>query len=213
VTADYGMKRFEKEKVQGWLHEPSGAPRAAIVLTHGAGSDCDAPFLVAAAKSLAEAGYAVLRYDLPFRQAKTNALNAAQQARDREGIRRAAEELRKLFPRKPLVLAGHSYGGRQSSMLAAEDRSTGDGLMLLSYPLHPPRMPEKLRTDHFKEIRVPALFVHGTRDPFGTVQEMEVAVSLISAPTRLVPVEKGAHNLPPSAAALLPEWLSAIMNI
>ena len=85
--------------------------------------------------------------------------------------------------------------------------------MLLSYPLHPPRMPDKLRTDHFKEIRVPALFVHGTRDPFGTIKEMETAVGLISAPTRLMPVEKGAHNLPPSAAALLPEWLSAIMNI
>ncbi len=207
------MKRFEKEKVQGWLHEPSDAPRAAIALTHGAGSDCDAPFLVAAAENLAEAGYAVLRYDLPFRQAKTNALNAAQQARDREGVRRAAEALRELFPRKPLVLAGHSYGGRQSSMVAAEGRSTGDGLMLLSYPLHPPRMPDKLRTDHFKEIGVPTLFVHGTRDPFGTIKEMETAVALISAPTRLMPIEKGAHNLPPSAAALLPEWLSAIMNI
>jgi hypothetical protein len=207
------VTRFEKELVQGWMHAPSGTPRAAIALTHGAGSDCDAPFLLAAAKSLAEAGYAVLRYDLPFRQGKTRALNAAQQARDREGIRRVVEELRKLFPKKPVVLAGQSYGGRQSSMLAAEERSAADGLMLLSYPLHAPGMPEKLRTDHFKQIRVPALFVHGTRDPFGTIGEMETAVALISSPTRLMPVEKSAHSLPPSAAALLPDWLSAIMNM
>ena len=207
------MKRFEKELVQGWLHEPSRAPRAAIVLTHGAGSNCDAPFLVASAKALTEAGYAVLRCDLPFRQAKTNALNAVQQTRDREGVRRAAEELRQMFPKAPLVLAGHSYGGRQSSMLAAEDSSTADGLMLLSYPLHPPRMPEKLRTDHFPALRMPALFVHGTRDPFGTIAEMESAVAIIPARTQLRPIEKGAHNLPPAAAALLPEWLSAIMNL
>jgi predicted alpha/beta-hydrolase family hydrolase len=207
------MKRFEKEMVQGWLHEPSSAARAAIVLTHGAGSNCEAPFLVAAAKALADAGYAVLRCDLPFRQTNTNMLNAAQQARDREGIRRASQELRKIFPQTPLVLAGHSYGGRQCSMLAAEDSSNADALMLLSYPLHPPRAPEKLRTDHFPKIGMPALFVHGTRDPFGTVAEMETAIKRIPARTQLKAIEKGAHNLPESAAALLPEWLSAIMNI
>jgi predicted alpha/beta-hydrolase family hydrolase len=207
------MKRFEKETVQGWLHEPSGTLYAAIVLTHGAGSNCEAPFLVAAANGLEGGGYAVLRCDLPFRQAKTNALNAAQQARDREGIRRAAEELRKIFPKMPLVLAGHSYGGRQSTMLAAADPSTADALMLLSYPLHPPGTPEKPRTDHFPAIRMPALFVHGTRDPFGTIAEMEAAIALIPARTQLKPIEKGAHNLPVSAATLLPPWLSAIMNV
>jgi len=206
------MKRFEKEMVQGWLHEPPAPPKAAIVLTHGAGSNCEAPFLVAAAKALEEAGYAVLRCDLPFRQANTAALNAAQQSRDREGIRRAGEELRKVFPKTLLVLAGHSYGGRQSSMLAAADPTAGDALMLLSYPLHPPRQPEKLRTEHFPAIRVPALFVHGTRDPFGTIPEMQSAISLITSPTQLKPIEKAPHNLPVAAAALLPGWLSAIMK-
>jgi hypothetical protein len=206
------MKRFEKPLVQGWIHDASSTPLAAIVLTHGAGSNCDAPFLVDAAASLAEANYVVLRFDLPFRQTKTATLNAAQQARDREGLRRASEELRQLFPRIPLILSGHSYGGRQSSMLVAEDPSTADALMLMSYPLHPPRAPEKARTDHFPKIRVPALFVHGTRDPFGTIAEMESALALIPSPTRLMPIEKGAHNLPPSTAALLPGWLSAIMR-
>jgi predicted alpha/beta-hydrolase family hydrolase len=207
------VRRIEKELVVGWLHEPSSPARAAVALTHGAGAGSDAPFLVAAAEALAESGFAVLRYDLPFRQTGTGALNASQQVRDRDGIRRAAKELRGLFPGKPLVLAGHSYGGRQSSVVAAEDPSAADALMLLSYPLHPPRAPEKMRTDHFPALRTPALFVHGTRDPFGTIQEMQTALVLIPAPTLLKPLEKGAHNLPMAAAALLPEWLSAIMNI
>ena len=207
------MRRIEKELVAGWLHEPSSPARAAVALTHGAGAGSDAPFLVSAAEALSESGFAVLRYDLPFRQAGTGALNATQQARDRDGIRSAAKELRELFPGKPLVLAGHSYGGRQSSMVAAEDPSAAEALMLLSYPLHPPRAPEKPRTDHFPAIRTPALFVHGTRDPFGTIQEMETALALIPERTQLKPVEKGAHNLPMAAASLLPEWLSAIMNI
>jgi hypothetical protein len=207
------VKRFESESVVGWLHEPSGTPRGAVVLTHGAGAGSDAPFLVASAQALAESGFAVLRYDLPFRQNGSGALNAAQQARDRDGIRRAAKEMRTLFPQMRLALAGHSYGGRQSSMVAAEDPSAADALMLLSYPLHPPRAPEKLRTEHFATLRTPALFVHGTRDPFGTVQEMETAIALIPARTQLKPIEKGAHNLPLACAALLPEWLSAIMKI
>jgi predicted alpha/beta-hydrolase family hydrolase len=207
------LKRFEKALVSGWLHEPPGAVRASVVLTHGAGAGADAPFLVAAAQALAESGFVVLRYDLPFRQTGSGALNAAQQARDRDGIRRAAKEMHELFPHQRLALAGHSYGGRQSSMVAAEDSSVGDALMLLSYPLHPPRAPEKIRTDHFPAIRTPGLFVHGTRDPFGTVQEMETAIARIPAPIQLKPIEKGAHNLPLACASLLPDWLSAIMKI
>jgi uncharacterized protein len=207
------VKKFEKELVSGWLHEPSGKPRAAIVLTHGAGSNCEAPFLVAAAKSLSEAGFAVLRCDLPFRQAGGKGmLNAAQQARDREGIVRAAAELRAEYPGTPLVLAGHSYGGRQCSIAATADPKLADRLMLLSYPLHPPRQPEKHRAEHFPSLTTPALFVHGTRDPFGTVSEIEAALKLIPALKRLETVKSG-HNLPDSAAALLPEWLSAIMEL
>lgn len=198
--------------VRAWLHEPSGAVRAAVVLSHGAGSGADAPFLVAAADSLAAGGFAVLRCDLPFRQSRTATLNAAQQARDREGIRRAAAELQKIVPKTPVVLAGHSYGGRQSSMLAASEPAVAEALLLLSYPLHPPRTPEKLRTEHLTQLRMPALFVHGTRDPFGTIDEMKAAISLIPSQTRLEPVEKGGHNLPVEAAARLPEWLSAILE-
>jgi len=74
-----------------------------------------------------------------------------------------------------VFLGGHSYGGRQTSMLIAEEPGLADGLLLLSYPLHPPRKPGELRTKHFPELRKAAFFVHGTRDPFGTIKEMKAA--------------------------------------
>ena len=86
-----------------------------------------------------------------------------------------------------VFLGGHSYGGRQSTMLCADQPGLVDGLLLLSYPLHPPRKPDQLRVQHLPKLQTPALFVHGTRDPFGSPEEMEAALSLIPAKTRLRP--------------------------
>ena len=113
---------------------------------------------------------------------------------DREGLRAAALALRQLAPGR-VFLGGHSYGGRQASMLVAEDPPAAAGLLLLSYPLHPPKKPEQLRTAHFPKLQIPALFVHGTRDPFGSIEEMQGALGLILAPTRLLTVENALHDL------------------
>jgi predicted alpha/beta-hydrolase family hydrolase len=80
-------------------------------------------------------------------------------------------------------------------MLAADEPGLADALLLLSYPLHPPRQPDKLRTDHFPRLNTPAVFVHGTIDPFATPQELEAATALIPAPTRLIVIERGGHDL------------------
>ena len=80
-------------------------------------------------------------------------------------------------------------------MLAAEEPDVTDGLLLLSYPLHPPRGKQELRTQHFPRISVPTCFVHGTRDPFGTMEEMKAALELIPATHTLVEVEGGGHDL------------------
>jgi uncharacterized protein len=92
-------------------------------------------------------------------------------------------------------MGGHSYGGRQSSMLCAEMPELVAGLLLLSYPLHPIRKPEELRTQHLPSLRTPALFVHGTRDPFGTIAELEPAIEMIPARTKLVEVQGAGHDL------------------
>ena len=112
-------QRIEQTGLRGWLHLPAGKPTAALAITHGAGTNCEAPLIVAAARAFAAAGYAALRYDLPFRQANKPPTGAAQQQRDRDGIRQAAAALRQMAP--SICLAGHSYGGRQTSMLLAED--------------------------------------------------------------------------------------------
>jgi len=95
-------------------------------------------------------------------------------------------------------------------MVAAEDSSLAAGLLLLSYPLHPPGKPAQLRTGHFPSLRTPALFVHGTRDPFGSVDELREAIKLIPAAARLQVVEGAGHGVPPASAASMPEWLVSV---
>jgi uncharacterized protein len=201
-------ERLEKPGIRGWLHQPEKV-KAAMLLSHGAGGDGQAPLMVAVAKAFCEAGYCTLRWDLPFRQLRPRGAPGGSGERDREGIRQAAQELRQLATGVPLYLAGQSYGGRQSSMVAAEDSSIADGLLLLSYPLHPPGKPAQLRTEHFGLLRTPALFVHGTRDPFGTADELREAIQSIPVAARLQIVEGAGHGVPPATAASMPGWLSA----
>ncbi len=80
-------------------------------------------------------------------------------------------------------------------MLAAEDPEIAAGLLLFSYPLHPPNKPQELRTAHFPSLRTPALFVHGDADPFGTPDEVRAALELIPAATRLMLIERAGHDL------------------
>ncbi|HEY4364750.1 MAG TPA: alpha/beta fold hydrolase [Bryobacteraceae bacterium] len=204
-------KYFESVLVKGWLHQPAGAPKAAMALFHGAGTGCESPLMVAVAEAFCAAGYFVLRGDLPFRQQGTPP--RGKSPLDRNGIRRAAEELRRLAPGVRLCLAGHSYGGRQCSMLAAEDPLVAHALLLLSYPLHPPRKPEDLRTEHFPNLRTPVLFVHGMRDPLGSIAEMNAALERIPGFHAMIGVDRAGHGLNPSIAPSLPPALSAMMKL
>jgi uncharacterized protein len=188
-----------------------------MALFHGAGSTCEAGLMTAVAEAFSQSGVLVFRGDLPFRQERAQGPPRGSSKHDREGIRRAAEELKSLAPGAPFFLAGHSYGGRQCSILAAEDPFAEDPLMvaallLLSYPLHPPGNASSPRTGHFPALRTPALFVHGTRDPFGTIEEMHAALPLIPARTELVVIDGAGHGVPESVATLLPERLSNLIE-
>ena len=166
-----------------------------ILLTHGAGSDRDSPLLLFLDGAFSDAGLNVIRYNLPYRQRRPTGPPVRGGAElDRVGIADAVHSLRVQMS-GPVFLGGHSYGGRQSTLLAAEQPALVDGLLLLSYPLHPPRKPEDLRTAHFPELRTRSLFVHGTRDPFGSIAEMETALRLIPAVHRLVSLEGAGHEL------------------
>lgn len=186
--------------MRGDLH-PVAQPRACIALFHGAGSNRNTKLLIALAEEFARHDVAVYRGDLPYRQLRPTGPPTRDQARDREGIRSAAAFLRERYPSIPVWIGGHSYGGRQASMLAAEDPSVADGLLLLSYPLHPPKKPTELRTAHLPSLRTPTLVVHGARDSFATTDEIGAALALIPARTALLSFEKLGHELAPSVVA------------
>jgi predicted alpha/beta-hydrolase family hydrolase len=186
---------LDGEELHGVLHMPEHATGEGLALTHGAGSDAGAPLLVSLSRAFCEAGVMVLRYHLPFRVARPSGPPfPATAARDREGIARAVEALRQRVKGR-VFAGGHSYGGRQTAMIAAERPGMADGLLLLSYPLHPPRKPDQPRTGFFAEWCTPALFVHGTRDPFGTLEELRAAMELIPARVDLLAVEGAGHDL------------------
>lgn len=181
--------------MRGFLHEPPATIAHGLILAHGAGSNAGAPLLVAVAEAFAAMGVTVLRCDLPFRQARSHGPPfPAAAAQDRAGLRRAVLLMRNRLPGS-VFLGGHSYGGRQATILAAAEPDLAAGLLLLSYPLHPPRRPAELRTAHFPQLATPALFLHGTRDPFGSVEEMRAALERIAGPHRLVAIEGAGHDL------------------
>lgn len=181
--------------VRGFLHRPREVVRDGLILTHGAGGNCRGPFLTALAEAFCAACFVVLRCDLPFRQARSfGPPRPGEAARDRLGLKNAVSAVRKIVSGR-IFLGGQSYGGRQASMLCADEPGLVDGLLLLSYPLHAPGKPDQLRAQHLPKLAVPVLFVHGTRDPFGSIEEIQSALKLIPGKTALLPVEGEGHDL------------------
>jgi len=171
-------------------------PAGALLLAPGAGADRTSAQLVAIDEAFTGLGWVVERMDFPYRLAGRRApdrppvLLAAMQAAAAALVERA-----QIAPER-LVLGGRSMGGRISSMAVA-DGLPASGLVLVSYPLHPPGRPEKQveRTRHFPSLRVPCLFVSGTRDAFGTPDELEAATGAIPGPVSHVWVEGADHAL------------------
>ena len=181
--------------VRGFLHSPEASSGDGLVLTHGAGANCQSALLRTLSDAFAERGMTVLRCDLPFRQLRPHGPPLRGSAeKDQQGLRRAVELLRQRV-RGRIFLGGHSYGGRQATMLAAEEPGLVAGLLLLSYPLHPPKQPEKMRTTHFPQLRTPSLFVSGKRDGFGTIEELTAALKSIPARTELLSIAAAGHEL------------------
>ena len=161
-----------------------------LLLAPGAGADRDQPALVAIDRAAAGLGVEVVRMDFPYRR-------AGRKAPDRPPVLLQAvlDEAAQLAPRcETLVLGGRSMGGRVCSLAVAEGLPAA-GLLLVSYPLHPPGKPDKLRTQHFPDIAVPCLFVSGTKDAFGTPGELEAATSSIPGHVTHVWIEGGDHSL------------------
>jgi hypothetical protein len=182
-------------------------PDRALLLTPGASAGRDQPALVAVEQALAPVP--VERMDFPYRKAGRKAPDKAPVLI--EAVREDAAELAKRTRLAPdrLVLGGRSMGGRMCSMAVAEGLPAL-GLALISYPLHPPGKPEKSRTEHLPNLEVPCLFLSGTRDAFGTVDELEAATATIPGPVTHVWLDGGDHGLrrrDDEVAAIVRDWV------
>jgi predicted alpha/beta-hydrolase family hydrolase len=181
-------------QIAGIAHEPAGAAKGVVVLTHGAGGSREAPLLKRICDEWARRGWLAVRYNLPYRRRRPKGPPSGSATADQAGVAEAIEVARTLAT-GPVIAGGHSYGGRMTSMAVADGAAEIDVLTLFSYPLHPPGKPERLRTEHLPRISVPTVFTHGTSDPFGTIDELRAAEALITAPTQIVEVTAARHEL------------------
>lgn len=172
----------------------AGPPKAkfALVVAPGAGSDLDAPFLAGFTRSLNEAGIATLRFNFLYRE-------AGRRAPDPEPALRAAwlaafgEAKERVTPRTPVFVGGKSLGGRIASMCVADGMSAA-GLVFLGYPLHPPGKPERIRDEHLYRIKVPMLFLQGTRDPFAKSDLLAGVLKKLGKRAQHEAIEGGDHS-------------------
>lgn len=188
---------------------------AGVLLAPGAGAGSDQPALVAIDGAVAALGLAVARMDFPYRLAGRRRPDPERVLEAAVRDHAAALASRVGADTASLVLGGRSMGGRICSQAVAGGLPAA-GLVLVSYPLHPPGKPERLRTAHLPSVRVPCLFVSGTKDAFGSPAELEAATEAIEAPVAHVWIEGGDHGLrrrDTEVAAAVATWLRETYGI
>lgn len=174
---------------------PETAP-ATILLAHGAGAPMDSASMNATALALASIGFRVARFEFGYMAARRSGQRKPPPRADTLKPEYFAA-IEALAATGPLIIGGKSMGGRVASMIADEARASGKiaGLLCLGYPFHPPGKPTQLRTAHLADLRTPALIFQGTRDEFGTREE--VAGYALSPGIEVVWLEDGDHDLKP----------------
>jgi uncharacterized protein len=182
------------DQIAGVAHEPAEPASGVVVLTHGAGGNRDSALLQQVCDEWARRGWLAVRYNLPYRRRRPKGPPSGSATADRAGVVEAITVCRDLAD-GPLIAGGHSYGGRQTSMVVAANEVPVDVLTLFSYPVHPPGKPERPRTEHLPDIAVPTVFTHGTSDPFGTIGELRAAAALVAAPIDVVEIAGARHDL------------------
>jgi uncharacterized protein len=188
VTVDVG----DGIAVSGLLQNPPGA-RACLVLAHGAGAGMDHPFMAAVANQLAALGVATLRYQFPYMEKKSRRPDPPGLCR--ATIAAAVASAGKLLPMVPLFAGGKSFGGRMTSQAqAAKPLPSVRGIYFLGFPLHPPGEPSTARAQHLFKIRIPLLFLQGTRDSFAEPGLLQPLVEELGSAATLVPFQDADHS-------------------
>jgi uncharacterized protein len=177
------------------LFEGPADSRNVVVLAHGAGGPMDSPFMNRVAVGLGQRGIRVARFEFPYMRARRTGGRRGAPDRPQVLLESWRQVVANLGGGPSLVVGGKSLGGRIASMVA--DEVAARGLVCLGYPFHPPGKPEQLRTKHLENLATPALFIQGTRDPFGSAEE--VASYHLSPQIRMHWIEGGDHSYKPPA--------------
>ena len=176
-----------------------GPPEAhtTVLLAHGAGAPMDSASMNATAKALAEAGFRVARFEFGYMASRRTSESRKPPPRAETLIPEYKAAIAEIGVNGRLVIGGKSMGGRVASMAADELHAAGKiaGLLCLGYPFHPPAKPQQLRTAHLADLKTPTLICQGTRDEFGTRDE--VSGYALSDRIEILWLEDGDHDLKP----------------
>jgi predicted alpha/beta-hydrolase family hydrolase len=205
----FGIDVTPTERVSAIAYPASARDRAGItlILGHGAGASQTSGFMVQFATALAARGIDAVTFNFVYSEARKRVPdgNDKLEACYRKVIDAVRERMRVSDDRGKLYIGGKSMGGRIASQVAAASHDGIAGLVFLGYPLHPPGDPEKLRTRHWPAIKVPMLFVQGSRDAFGTPDELRPMMKMLNAPADLVVIEGGDHSFKVPKKAPMPQ--------
>lgn len=171
--------------------------RLTILLAHGAGGAMDSAAMTASAKALAQSGFRVARFEFGYMAARRTSSSRKPPPRAALLTKEYLAAVDALGAKGSLIIGGKSMGGRVASMVGDELYGSRKiaGLLCLGYPFHPPAKPDQLRTEHLADLKVPTLIVQGTRDPFGTRDE--VSSYPLSKKIEILWLEDGDHDLKP----------------
>ncbi|MEO8477701.1 MAG: alpha/beta family hydrolase [Actinomycetota bacterium] len=204
--------RFKVETPRGGVSaawHDAGPKAPALVVAHGAGAGMDHPFMSGFCDALADGGVAAMRLNFPYIEAGRRSPGSPKDAI--AAFRVAVEAATARAGGRPVFAGGKSYGGRISSMAAAEGMPAA-GLVFLGYPLHPPGKPDQVRDAHLYDLAQPMLFLQGTKDPFATPDVLEPVLDKLGKRANYVPFDGSGHSFERSrkdsradnAAALVP---------
>ncbi len=188
-----------------------------ITLAHGAGAGMNHPFMTSLASSLAEQDIGTLRFNFPFTEHKKGRPDVPAVAH--KTIEAAINNAHETFPSLPLFASGKSFGGRMSSQyLSIHQHPAIKGIIFYGFPLHPPGKPSTERADHLKEVKVPMLFLQGTKDELATLSLVEKVCSSLALAT-LIKIEGANHafkagkqNIIPMLAAFTKDWTMKLIK-
>ena len=215
ATSDFTIQVTDAESVTARLYfaVKTERNRVSLILGHGAGANQLSGFMRLFAAGLAERGLDVVTFNFLYTEQGRKIPDPAPRL---ESCYRAVIDAvvkHKKLKGNRLVIGGKSMGGRIASQVAASQPADIDGLVFLGYPLHPPGRPDKLRSEHLPKIKAPMLFVQGSRDAFGTKQEIEALIKKLKLPAELYSIEGGDHSFKvPKSAGSQERIYTAVMD-